>query len=269
VIKLTFYRVVEQNLTSAVIFEDDVDWDLRIKQQLYDFALSSRALVQPLAKEPSTYADPTFPVVLDPHLNTRWMDFDHMTATKPPTITPYGDKWDILWLGHCGMRRPVATDEKPWGSISRPISKGLVFHLNDDTTPEPRSIHVWDDPSHPEFRNDFAPHTRVTHHAMDGICTLAYAVSQAGARKLLYELGIWKMEDTFDMSVRQFCDGIWGHERHICLTVQPTLFSHYTPKPSTSEKETWNIRWSTRMNLPKLLKGETDFNDQWPDLEKP
>jgi GR25 family glycosyltransferase involved in LPS biosynthesis len=37
--------VVEQNLTSALILEDDADWDVRIKPQLRDFALSSQALI--------------------------------------------------------------------------------------------------------------------------------------------------------------------------------------------------------------------------------
>src|SRR5262245_9785082 len=37
-------RVVEQNLTTALIFEDDVDWDVRVRQNLQRFALASRFL---------------------------------------------------------------------------------------------------------------------------------------------------------------------------------------------------------------------------------
>ena len=35
-------RVVDGNLGSALILEDDADWDIRIKKQLQAYALSSR-----------------------------------------------------------------------------------------------------------------------------------------------------------------------------------------------------------------------------------
>lgn len=31
------------------------------------------------------------------------------------------------------------------------------------------------------------------------------------------------------------------------------------------EPETLNIRWSVRMNMERILKGETEWEDQWPD----
>lgn len=52
---------MRRDLASALILEDDADWDVRIKDQLYDFALTSNALTQPLSSNPSKYADSTFP----------------------------------------------------------------------------------------------------------------------------------------------------------------------------------------------------------------
>lgn len=275
--------VVEQNLTTAVIFEDDVDWDVRIKAQLHDYALTSCALLQPLSGPLGrTYADPTYPDVLDPHRQPRAMDFASLPLTAVPTQTPYGDNWDILWLGHCGMIRPVADDPSLRGSNPVHISKGLVTHHSDSTVPSKANLHVWDDGARPGLRRDFPDHTRLTHHAQDGVCTFAYAVTQAGARRILYELGVWKMDDGFDMMLRMFCDGVWGHERHICLTVRPSFFSHYTERRFSKERvagksedpehprehlgtETFNIRWSARYNLQKLVDGQTDLEDQWPD----
>jgi hypothetical protein len=42
--------VVEQELGSALVLEDDLDWDVRIKEQMKDFAKSVRTLTQPLAR---------------------------------------------------------------------------------------------------------------------------------------------------------------------------------------------------------------------------
>ena len=40
-------RVVERDINTALIMEDDLDWDIRIKNQLSNFALASRVLIQP------------------------------------------------------------------------------------------------------------------------------------------------------------------------------------------------------------------------------
>lgn len=61
--------VVRNRLSSAIVFEDDADWDIEFKSQLELFAQGSRGLT---TNEPST----------KPH-------------------SPYGDDWDLLWPGHC------------------------------------------------------------------------------------------------------------------------------------------------------------------------
>lgn len=172
------------------------------------------------------------------------------------------------------MRRPiVGMEPKYWRDIAKAIPKGHVAHYNDSTVPEPHQIHVYDDQHHPRFRADFANHTRVVHHHMDGICSLAYAVTQAGARKLLLELAVRAFDDYFDIMLRNFCDsqGRGRHDRHVCLTVQPTLFDHFiTAEGKVGGKgRSNNIRWSTKGNLETLVRGETDFEDQWPDTVPP
>lgn len=263
------WHVVDNNLTTAVIFEDDLDWDIRIRDQAHDFAVATRALLQPLEGRPGQYADPTYPTVKDKdtELDPLPLSFEQLPATQPPVTSPYGDGWDLLWLGHCGVQQPVGNPKEEWAERSRHISKGTVVKLHDTTVPQNSDIHSWDDDGHARFRNSYAPYTRVYHSGLDEVCTFAYAVSQAGARKILYDLGLWKMEDPFDLGLRQFCDGIMGHERHICLTTQPSLFSHYEHKEGSEldHEKTWNIRWSARENLPKLLDGNTDYDDQWPD----
>src|SRR5439155_16291282 len=60
----------KRNVSSTLIMEDDADWDVALKYQLVQFAHGSRYL-----------------------LNTSPLD---------SLFSPYGDGWDVLWLGHCG-----------------------------------------------------------------------------------------------------------------------------------------------------------------------
>lgn len=60
--------VVQSGLETALIFEDDVDWDLEVKDQM-------RLVSDNVRKYRNTPQS-------DPH--------------------PYGLDWDILWIGHCG-----------------------------------------------------------------------------------------------------------------------------------------------------------------------
>jgi len=67
--KLPFTRVVEEGYSTALILEDDADWDVTLKGQLHTFAEKTR-------------------ILSDIPLDRR-------------TYSPYGDDWDILWLGSC------------------------------------------------------------------------------------------------------------------------------------------------------------------------
>ncbi|KAH8767283.1 hypothetical protein F5883DRAFT_629567 [Diaporthe sp. PMI_573] len=262
------WYIVQHNLSSAIIFEDDLDWDVRIREQARDFALASRALLQPLAGT-KRFADPTYPNVQeqDTTLDPPPLNFQQLPKTHDPKTSPYGDGWDVLWLGHCGVQQPTGNPKNQWAKRSRHISRGAVVREKDDSVPQPSHIHSWDDDGHARFRNSYPAHTRVTHHELDAVCTFAYGVSQAGARRILYDLGLWKMDDPFDLGLRQFCDGTFEHERHVCLTTQPSLFSHFEKKEGSDldHEKTWNIRWSARENLVKLLDGKEDYDDQWPD----
>ncbi|KAM3414603.1 hypothetical protein BST61_g9762 [Cercospora zeina] len=63
------HTIVHQKIQSALIFEDDTDFDISIKQQLSQFAAGSRVLQNSTGRLSS----------------------------------PYGNDWDFLWLGHCKL----------------------------------------------------------------------------------------------------------------------------------------------------------------------
>ena len=227
---LTCDRIVEDNITSALILEDDVDWDIRIKSQMTQFARASQLLVQPLTRtsDQEQYLDPTYPKPSAEQGYTDLMLDEH--SASEPTVSPYGDlsRWDLLWLGHCGCRFPRASDE------NAPL--GRIVIANDTTVPEHKDLNM--ELGNNELLTQYPANTRVVSRARVNSCTLAYAVSQPGARKLLYELGVHKMSDALDTMLRYVCDGVDDRQQATCLTVQPQLLviSIIMAMPTTTKR---------------------------------
>jgi len=265
--------MVEQNIASALVLEDDADWDIRIKLQMQDFARAARLLVQPLPNTTDQYLDPTYPRPQADDATHKDFNIDDNEVTTKPTTSPYGDlaNWDILWLGHCGCRFPRAIDG------NTPIGRAVIF--DDETVPEQQHIEMQFGDN--QLVEQYPAHTRVVSRARVNTCTLGYALSLPGAQRLLYELGVRRMSDNTDMMFRALCDGVDDRPLFTCLTVQPELFQHHRPvgpKASFSDISdhgegmnekafTRNIRWSTRGNLDKLVNGKKDFVDLFRDGE--
>ncbi|KAI0011332.1 glycosyltransferase family 25 protein, partial [Xylariaceae sp. FL0662B] len=272
--------IVHQNLDSALILEDDVDWDVRLKAQLYSFTSASRTWLRE-SKTHNKQIELKWPSFLRKDGTTRDSEKNMM---DPPTAgsahdeiqSTYGDGWDILWLGHCGADFP------PDGSSISPLR---VVISDDKTVPAPKHLKP-----HPFARKDklgemYPSHTRVVHAASGNICSLAYAVSQQGARKLLWEFGEG-LNSQWDIMLQRWCQGeyvaigksqpnseVEGDGKTIqenrdaipvCLTVQPPLFSHHYAKGGASDIQgqgggyargtgTPYIRLSVRENLKLLV----------------
>lgn len=256
-------EIVRRNISSALILEDDADWDIRVRGQMRDFALASHALTQPLAGS-KKYADPTYPRPAENQLKmSPKLAFDHLPATKPPVWSPYGDNWNVIWAGHCGMHFP-------WSPLA---PRGIVVQ-DDVTVPQHQYLGGMND-----LKEQYPNHTRVIHHVQEGICSLGYAVTQKAARQLLYEAGMKPFNVAYDILLLWFCDGADGRAYHDCLTMQPSVFQHHRPGGSKAaesdisphgegfdgNKHTTVVRWSVRMNAEELMAGGTNFTDQWPD----
>lgn len=263
--------MIEQNLTTALILEDDADWDIRIKTQMEDFAKASRLLVQPLSGTTDKFLDPTYP---KPEGNQQPTNFDiQKDVTGEPATSPYGDidRWDLLWLGHCGAHFPGGSDQIV------PLGRAII--PEDQTVPAPQHIKMQfgDD----ELVQQYPAHTRVASHVSGNTCTLAYALSLPGARRLLYELGVNKMTGPTDLMLNAVCTGSEGRTTRTCLTVQPQLFQHHRPVGPKGKYSdiadhsgeynkkafTRNVRWSTRINFANLLDGKIEYVDSYEDGE--
>lgn len=154
-----------------------------------------------------------------------------------------------------------------------------VIHPADPSVPEPAYLASWQNGGTPLAA--FPPHTRVaTAQVLEPVCSLGYAVSQRGARSLLYHLGLRAFDLPFDVSLRAWCQGRDGNDEHRCPGTLPPFFDHHRRRGSTKhdsdindnegwreKAETKNIRWSVMMNLERLVRGETEMEDQWPDRD--
>ena len=136
--------IIDNNLSSGLIVEDDADWDVHLKTQLTHLALGTRHIL-----DPSTSSEPH---------------------------SPYGNNWDMLWIGHCAQSSP-----------EQPFARFIIE--NDATVRLPKHrLHLWT----PEetLTNDLPNNrsTRVVYRSAGGCCSFAYALSYTGARKYISEL---------------------------------------------------------------------------------
>jgi hypothetical protein len=229
--------------------EDDADWDVSVKAQLQSFALAVRALQ---STDPSSQTNP------DSHSNS-----------------PYGNDWDILWLGHCG--------------IECNPSHPSYLTPNDPTIPPPHHfLPYWRDEP-PQNR----PNTsRLTCPIIDGVCSLLYAVSLRGAQRILSALSVNPSHlaadiDTgaqFDVSLGRLCGS--GYLK--CFAPYPALTGGYRPagakgkgsdingdqgevgRPFEGDVEgavSHGVLYSTLLNVERLLRGETTVKATWEDVD--
>lgn len=294
------HRIVQSGVGSAFIFEEDGDWDVRIKDSLYQVAQATRALVQPLdhssaydyessTRSNETYADPTYPRAGTDE-QPEPMVYGKLPKTKEPKFSPYGDDWDMIHVGHCGLvspyyPKPGPIDEE--ADIRWWTPKGHVMIEDDPTVPEPHYIHSVDEAHYPPFRQwrEDVNHTRTVHHSMKFICSHGFAVSQAGAQRLLHYVGVRALDYPFDKMIENYCqDESLRHRKGACLGTQPPMIAQHRPAGEISKdfeiESAWfadhhgqtrekgysdNLRYSAMLNMDRMINGEDNFEDQYPD----
>ncbi|KAF2642605.1 hypothetical protein P280DRAFT_478694 [Massarina eburnea CBS 473.64] len=270
-------EVITQNLSTALIFEDDIDWDIRLRTQLSSFARAARTLPSLIQQSsshspqhpPTSKAKPPNPTDLAQRSSIPLTSTPHST----PSPDPYGRDWDILYLGHCGASLPPPS----------PFHPTRITHTDDPTVPVPKHLRFRSGASQDAFATLYPPHTRLYHRTANStLCLHAYAVTQRGARKLLYHFGMRDFSQGFDFAVSDYCGGDLRRrigeregEKPVCLTVQPPLVSQYWSESGGGGDITGTggagrmvgsryVRWSARAGLGRRWSG---VGDQWPDDE--
>ncbi|KAL4906783.1 hypothetical protein BDW74DRAFT_176393 [Aspergillus multicolor] len=228
--------VVENKYATALIMEDDADWDVTIRPQLREIARGVREL---------------------------------SNNQKASRKEPYGTNWDLLWVGGCAtLQGKNETD--------------LYMIPDDPTMPGLNHRSPWGGPigPHEAWRNQHSDvpmdSTRFVYRADHGCCLYGYAVTYDGARKILEALSLERSAEV-DNSLGDLCGGKNGRHQIRCFGVYPNVIGTFKPAgpgsrhsdiqnySSTEWKnaESWNMVYSTRINLQRLLAGEETVYSQW------
>ncbi|KAJ1325490.1 glycosyl transferase family 25 [Microdochium nivale] len=247
-------RIIDEGLTSALIMEDDMDWDVSLKDRLADFAGAARELQD--RDDGSWFIEP-------PSCNT----------SIPGRDSPYGQDWDMLWIGSCASIFASLLPEYLQIPDSQRDDREVLI-TNDDTVP-PKNHRTgnagwsWD---------EYPDETRVVYVPGDNTCSFAYALSQTGARRALEYMSLRGQHKAFDNHLSDLCRTRANGMR--CVSVVPSLFVHHRARgmvsadsdiqPAGGDGEfrelgsTENVLYSTRLNLQRLLRGEKPLK-QWED----
>ncbi|KAI1370446.1 glycosyltransferase family 25 protein [Hypoxylon crocopeplum] len=235
-------HIVEKGVSSALIMEDDMDWDVHVKAQLAQFAPAAQSLQK---------------------------DFHKNQSIEAPS--PYGQDWDMLWLGSCVTTFDEDLPEHLQIPPEERDSRKILIH-DDPTVPPPGHIlgngsFSWE---------SYPPQTRIVYVPGDNVCSFAYALSASGAQKALQYMGLEGQNKPFDNHLSDLCRMRVNGIR--CVSVVPSLFVHHRPKGKISADSdinkaggneevrevgfTENILYSTRLNLGNLVRG-LEPEKQW------
>jgi hypothetical protein len=225
------FRIIQEGISTALVIEDDADWDVMIKGQLTELAKGSQ----------------------------------HIMNTPTPH-SPYGDGWWYIATGHCSVGANPNIDQPHW------------IVENDPTVPpdDQRSMFFFGPLVGP--KQLAGPNKRLLFGLDRFMCTGSYAVSLAGAKRIIYDQEVELHGQTIDMAVSDLCKREGETSPPKCLGTYPALTGIYVAagdaaKTSDRTEEKGRVEnpfavrlvYSTRLNLGPLLKGETKIKSQWPD----
>jgi hypothetical protein len=183
-----FCRFLDSGLETALILEDDVDWDIRLRSVQIPLAASAaRQLLPP-------------PRSQHPYVNA---------ATNHSQYWGDQDAWDLLYLGHCGDYFDIVTEDGP-KTDRQSFNLTAMPHI------------LWQDPTLPSWINlhpftqdlfrllGMPERTRVMHRAKFPLCSFGYAVTRRAAERLLNDLAPPKLKKSgpraFDVALLHACN---------------------------------------------------------------
>jgi GR25 family glycosyltransferase involved in LPS biosynthesis len=203
-------QFLDSDAETALFLEDDVDWDIRL-----------RTIQAPLV------ADAVRHLLRSPPL-----------AHDAPKY-PYGDpeNWDLLYLGHCGdYFHGMDIGFKDGHVKPRDLARTPHVRFADPTMLHSKDLHPY---TTSLLKNlGVGEYTRLVHRSVFPLCTFGYALSRAGAQRLL-EMGSKEPNEkghkAYDVLILLGCRD-YGLR---CWTVNPELF-HHIPGPSIIDTEQGN-----------------------------
>ena len=225
--------MVRERIQSAMIMEDDVDWDVMIKAQMTEFARGTR----------------------------------YLQKSSHSSLSPYGDGWDILTMGHCGVWNKIGEDQEYW-----------VSH-DDPTVVLPQTREWWRQPNLTPAALS-GNRTRLVFSPYHLSCLASYAVSLNGAARIIYDQTILPNAQGIDSALGAICKR-QEYGFNSCLAAYPMITGVHrpagdmcaesarrkiTPGRIREVAQSDNLIYPVRLNLASLLRGETIVKAQFADL---
>ncbi|KAF1981369.1 glycosyltransferase family 25 protein [Aulographum hederae CBS 113979] len=220
------------NLSTAMIIEDDVDWDINIRtHQIPLVAHAFRSLTasphppprRRLRRGPNNlsslfrHQSPS-----SPYSSSYHPDSQSQSENPSPLFTSDANKpfwgpnanWELLYLGHCGdfFHKSYLSPPSPLPHATFP----------DPSLPAPASLHA--QTRHHLANLALPPQHRILHRSRFPLCTFAYGVTRASAARIVREFGREEEGGThaYDVRILEACRDLgWK-----CWSVSPELFHH-------------------------------------------
>ena len=212
-------RIIHENITSALIMESDVDWDMRIKQSMVGVGKGAKAIADwPFDPDPPS-----------PSLGKSRHPKD-ISVSQP---RPYGEKWDLLWIGHCG---------------SSANGDGRIYAFNDSAAPD--EDHAWAYGNRPA-EGHRPEGTRIVYQLDTTVCTTSYAISNQGAHK--FEEIFHEANSPIDLKIWDACA---NNPRLACLAVWPQIISMAESKSNIKHTE-GGLSFGHEITEEKIIAGKS------------
>lgn len=253
-------EIATSGIGSALLLEDDADWDVNIKSQLEDLAIAVHDTVKLLPEE-------------------------KRACSSSAEDSPYGSCWDILWIGHCGGWAPGEKFHQYHSIIRGDNTVPPTFDIEDLTNDIsktsaaglPCAAHAGKKLDHGAVCKSpmLRANERIVQYKGSPICTFGYAVSQQGAQKMLARMGgisLVDIDSNMDTEMTELCRGDKdGGKREAvqCFSIVPPLIMSHRPRGLKSADSDINkggkemrkmgmtkgIMYSTRLNTENLIAG--------------
>lgn len=165
--------VIAAGFESAFIVEDDVDFDVALKAEIRLVSDNVRAFM----------------------------------GTPAENKSPYGENWDVLWLGHCGSA----------------IDDGMPppRRYRDDSRCTTALYSGW---SKHFLRDKLEENHRLVQTSSATVCTFGYGVTRQSAPKILALLARGA-DEAYDVAMAAACRSNVLR----CVVVNPQIMNHYEP----------------------------------------
>lgn len=224
--------MIKENIQTALIFEDDADWDVMIKEQLYEFAKGTQAL----------------------------QNFD--APSYSPPSSPYGDDWDILWTGHCAAWNS-RNEDGPYYVIPNDPTVPPLSRV-DGGAPNRSPPALSGNRTRLIFKSNGGRCTASYALSLRGAHTLVYAQSMTYAYTIDRALSRMCGDKSLPFSCLQPFPALIGAFKDAGDTSRDSDRVN-TGGTIREVAETSNIAYPVRLNVRGLITGQKTIKPQWPE----